>query len=107
MKDILNSIIIGIKKGLNIDTLPIKVRNFIDKPIVRLLRVIGGICLLMVLYNSYNAFYLPLNYFILVMGVGHAFFFVIITFIKSFYSLHKIIFKKEEFEVRKSPNKKI
>lgn len=39
-----NSLILGIKKGLSIPTLPPIVEFYYNYPIIRILRFIGGLC---------------------------------------------------------------
>jgi len=104
MKNInFNSIKLGIKKGLIIPTLPPKIDKFYSHPITRILRVIGGFCAVMVLTKNYTYFPYPLDYVTIFFAAIQLFQIVVISIIKLFYSIRKLIFKPEEFEVRNSP----
>ena len=100
MKNIINTIILGIKIGISIDTLPLKVRNLIEKPFSRLLRVIGGICLLLILSGIYEKFDFPFIWVILILGLSQSLFMVIINFTKFFYGTYIFFNKPELFEVK-------
>jgi len=107
MKTNFNSILLGFKKGLNIDTLPTNVRLFLDIPLIRVLRVIGGICVLIYLLNKngnipYNIPYF-LNILIIIIALIQLIQIVIISLIKLVYGLNKLIKDRKEFEVRNSP----
>ena len=110
IKDILQkfnsySIIIGIKKGYNIETLPESVRNFLSYPCVRILRVIGGLAVLITLFirNGYIDFYFPITilYIINIIALLQLTQIVVISLIKLVYGSKKILKNREEFEVRK------
>ena len=100
MKNIINTIILDIKIGISIDTLPLKVRNLIEKPFSRLLRVIGGICLLLILSGIYEKFDFPFIWVILILGLSQSLFMVIINFTKFFYGAYIFFNKPELFEVK-------
>jgi len=107
MRTNFNSIILGFKKGYNIETLPSNVRLFLEKPIIRILRVIGGVCVLIYLCNkngliSYNIPYY-LNIIIIILALIQLIQIVGISIIKIVFGLNKLIKHRKEFEVRNSP----
>lgn len=103
----LNSIILGLKKGYNLDVLPSKVRLFLNLPIIRIFRVIGGLSVLFFLLNkngiiSYNLPY-NLNIVIMILALIQLIQIIAISIIKLIYGLNKLIRHREELEVRNSP----
>ena len=98
-----NSIKLGIKKGLEIPTLPLKIRKFYDHILIRVFRFIGGVCLVLNLTKLYLTFPEILRYFFLGMSVVQITQILVILLIKIIYSSYKLIYKPEEFEVRNSP----
>ena len=92
---------LGVKKGLNLPTLPPKIEKFYGNVWVRIFRVIGGICLGLTITKKFDIFPYPLNYLIVILGFIQIFQIIVISCIKSVYSLNKIMFHPEEFEVRK------
>lgn len=98
-----NSIKLGIRKGLEIPTLPLKLRKFYDHILIRVLRFIGGFCLILNLTKFYLSFPEILRYIILIMSAIQITQILIITAIKIIYTSYKLIYKPEEFEVRNSP----
>lgn len=91
------SIMLGIKKGYNIPILPEKVNSFYNLLIIRVLRVIGGICLLIILLEKYNLFPEYLHYLIFFIGLTHLLSIIIIFLIKIFYGIYKLIYHSNEF----------
>jgi hypothetical protein len=91
----------GVKKGIFTPTLPKEMLEFQRKPLIRILRVLGGISLLTLLGRSY----FKLNGLVLYLSL----FFVIIFFIYHIYiSIHKYkhikkILMTEELEIKNSP----
>jgi len=106
-KSNLNSILIGLKKGFLLETLPHSVRLFLNKPIVRIFRVIGGLSVLFCLMhkNGIISYNLPYTLYIIltILALIQLMQIVIISVIKLVYSLNKLIRHREEFEVRNSP----
>jgi hypothetical protein len=98
-----NSIRLGIKKGLEIPTLPLQIRKFYDHILVRTVRFIGGLCVILNLTKLYLTFPEITHYFILLMSVLHIIQVLIILLIKIIYSIYTLIYKPEVFEVRNSP----
>jgi cytochrome c oxidase subunit 2 len=106
-KNNFNSIIIGFKKGYSINTLPDNIRIFLDYPVIRILRVIGGFSVIFYLMNkngiiSYNLPYY-LNIIITIFAFIQLVQIIIISVIKFVYSLNKLIRNRKELEVRNSP----
>jgi hypothetical protein len=56
---------IGIVKGWNIPTLPKGVITFLDLPFIRILRVLGGISVIIVLLKKHTLFPPVIEYLIL------------------------------------------
>lgn len=75
---------LGIKKGYNIPILPEKVNSFYNLLFIRVLRFIGGICLLIFLLEKYNIFPEYFQYFIIFIGLTHLLSIIIIFLIKIF-----------------------
>lgn len=98
-----NSIKSGIKKGLTVSSLPPKIAIFYSHPLIRILRVIGGFSAVIVLTKNYTFFPYPLDYVLMFLAIIQLFQIVIISIIKITYSIRKLIYKPEEFEVRNSP----
>jgi len=97
-----NSFVLGLKKGLSIPTLPPKINQLYYNPLMRIFRVIGGICILLVLTNQFLIFsYKIIRFTILFIASIHAIFIVIIFIIKIVYSIYTLIVKSKEFEIRK------
>ena len=74
-----NSLYLGVKKGYNISILPEKISQGIC---VRILRVIGGINLLLILTTKYLMFPLYLQKVILILGIIQSLQMLIIFIIK-------------------------
>jgi len=93
----------AIYKFWNIPKLPLKIQNFLLHPIIRVLRVIGGICVFCMV-SKLNIF-LPveLKYFIDIIAFFQLIQMSIIVFIKTLYAIYIFIYKPEYFEVRNSP----
>jgi hypothetical protein len=81
-KTILQSIITGLKVGLNTPMLPSKVLNFHNQIFIRLFRVIVGISIVTVLSNKHLLLFLPFNFFILLFALLHFIYIFIISIIK-------------------------
>jgi hypothetical protein len=94
---------LGIIKAYHIPMLPENVLIFYNNPFIRMLRVIGGLCVLLVLTKKYVLLPFPLNYFSLVFAVIQLFQIIIISIIKIVYSIKKLRKNPEEFEIRNSP----
>jgi len=97
------SIKLGVKKGMSIPTLPPKVEKFYSHPIMRIFRVIGGFCAVLVLTKNYTYLSYPFDFLCMYVAFLQMLFIVIISIIKSIYSIRKLIYNSKEFEVRNSP----
>jgi hypothetical protein len=105
----LNSIWLGLKKGYQIETLPNNVRTLLELPLVRIFRVIGG-CFAGVLFYlldkngtitinlSYN-----LNMIIYIIALIQFIQIFIVSVWRIVYGINKLLYHKEEFEIRNSP----
>ena len=102
-KKILNSIILGIKNGMRIPTLPVKINKIYNHIYFRIIRVIGGICLILNLTKFYLNFPDIFQYLILAFSLFQIIQILIIFTIKLIYGIYTLIYKSKEFEVRNSP----
>src|ERR1700712_4695371 len=104
-----NSVVKGVIKGYNLETLPQNVTNILNNPIVRILRVIGGLSFLLSLLIKNGTIELPvyLILFINVIALIQLFQIVIVSIIKLNYGIRKLILNRSEFEVRNSPLNRI
>jgi len=104
-----NSIFNSIKKGFihswKTPMMPASVLSFHNKLIVRIFRVLGGLCILMVLSKKYSLFYFPLNYIILTLSFFHIFYILIIIIIKIIYGIKQ--FRDGSLDVKNSPLDKL
>ena len=100
-KTILQRLLIGIKKGYNTLTLPPKILKFQSYPVIRILRVLGGISMLTILSKSYLHYPTYVLYICMFFGV----IFTIYHFIISYYRIKNIIaiIKSDKLEIRNSP----
>ena len=91
----------GIKLGWNLPSLPESVSKFHNHPLVRILRVIGGISIILFLSspkwigNSY------LYWIIFTLAMMHFLYITSISFIKIYYIIH--LWRNKKLEVRNSP----
>lgn len=99
----LRDISLGLKKGYNIPTLPHNLENLYSNIYIRIFRVIGGLCLLLVLTSNYSLFPVYLHTLIFFLGFIQSIQIVIIFIIKAIYASYTLIFKSKDFEVRNSP----
>lgn len=93
----------GIFKGFSIPLLPDSINKVYNLPLIRILRVIGGFSAVLVLTKNYT--YLPdvLHWIVLILGLIQLIQMVIISIIKVFFGIRKLIKNPKEFEVRNSP----
>ena len=101
-----NDTYIGIERGWSVDTLPYSVRSFLNEPFIRIFRVIGGICLLLVLSDAVRSgyFIFPLKVVIYIFAILQILQIFVILLIKSIYGLKTIIRNKKVFDIRNSPH---
>ena len=95
-----NSIYLGIVKGYNVPMLPKKIETIYNNIYIRMLRFIGGLCLLLVLTSHYSWFPIYLQIIIIIVGAIQSIQIFIILFIKIIYGIYTIIYKPKIFEVR-------
>lgn len=99
----LRDLFLGFKKGYNIPTLPHKLENLYSNIYIRIFRVIGGLCLLLVLTSNYSLFPVYLHTLIKIIGFIQSIQIVIIFTIKAIYASYTLIYNSKDFEVRYSP----
>lgn len=98
-----SSVLTGIKKGYNTPTLPKNILQFIQNPIVRVFRVLGGISVILLITNRLIFLGDEKLYFIsLVICV---ILFIMFSIYQIFITYHRIkymikVFKSEELDVR-------
>lgn len=104
-----NSIYLGLMKGYSISTLPISVERFYNNIFIRILRVIGGICLVLVLTNGSEKLSLPssIHTIIIALAFLQSIQILIIMIIKLIFGLYTLIYNRKIFEVRNSPLNKL
>ena len=93
----------GIIKGFYMPMLPENINKLYDNLFIRIIRVIGGLSLVLVLTSKYllfpNFFHNPL----LLLAIFQILQMFTISIIKIFYGIYMLTYKKKEFEVRNSP----
>ena len=99
----LHNIILAFKKANSISLLPRKIEVYYNYLYMRIFRVLGGICLVLVLTGKYSLFGEEIHIFIFILALIQSFLIIIINLIKFFYGLYIIIKKPNIFEVRNSP----
>jgi hypothetical protein len=104
---LLKRIIIGIKKGYNIQIVSDKVLLIINNPISRILRVIGGISFILTI--SQNIILLTTNKIIILLIQILGMIFISYCLILNMYKIIRIIkiIRNKEYEVRNSPLDKL
>lgn len=100
----INSVKLGIVKGYKISTLPNKIEIYYSHPLIRIFRIIGGFCAVLVWTNNYSSFPDPLKYITLYIAIIQLSQIMIITIIRIIYSIRKMIKSPEDFEIRNSPS---
>lgn len=95
-----SSFVKGIKKGYSVSTLPVKLEKFYNHIFIRILRVIGGICFVILVTKLYLNLPENLHLIIIIISAIQITQIIIILIIKIFYGIYKLLYKKEEFEVR-------
>lgn len=108
---LISSLYIGMKKGVAMELLPLKVSLFLEKPIVRVLRVIGGLSVLLSLFIRNKIILIDLPIFVFytinIIAIIQLIQIIIISIIKFIYGINKLIRHKKEFEIRNSPINKL
>jgi hypothetical protein len=101
IKSTLNSLVKGFKKAYSIPTLPDHIIEFTNKPLIRIMRFLGGVSFLTILSKSH------LNYHISILFIA-MFFATIFTIYHFYLSYHRFkhiryLLKSDKLEVKKSP----
>lgn len=101
IKSIFRSLLKGFKKGYEIPTLPPHIIEFTNKPLIRILRFLGGVSFLAMMSNSYLHY--PL-WFLAILTL----FTLIFTVYHFYLSYHRFkhiryLLKSGAYEVRNSP----
>jgi hypothetical protein len=97
------SLYLGFKRGYDIPILPEVIFKFYNIIYIRILRVIGGLCLFIVLTKIHLILPTYLHFPIIIIGFLQSLQICIIFMIKICYGLYTLIYKKKLFEVRNSP----
>jgi len=98
-----NSIVLGIKKGINIPMLPSIIIKFNHFIVVRILRFICGLCLLLVLTSVYNKLPEVYHSIVILLGFGQSIYILVMMIIRVCYGCYVLIYKRDLLEVRNSP----
>ena len=95
-----NPIFRGLKKGYDTEVLPPIVIGFLKKPVIRILRVIGGVCVILALFNKTFLLSYPYDIIVSCLAILLMIQITVISVIKFFYILYLFIFRPTDFEVR-------
>jgi hypothetical protein len=87
----------GIIKGYSIPLLPNYINKWYNHPFIRVLRVLGGICAILVLTKNY--LYLPMyvQRVVIIIGIIQLIQIVIISIIKIIFGVNKLIYNPKDF----------
>lgn len=80
--------------------LPEKLYKIYNLLYIRILRFIGGVCLLLVLTSSYLSLPIYLHKPIIIIGAIQSVQILIICIVKIIYGIYTLKYKSKEFEVR-------
>ena len=94
-----NSIILGVKKGYNVPLLPKKIEIIYSNIYSRILRFIGGFCMLIALTKYYLLLPLFFHKWIIILGLIQAVQIIVILTIKIVYGIYILKYKPKKFEV--------
>ena len=97
-----SSVYLGFVKAYNIPTLPKKLEIIYSNIYVRILRFIGGFCLLLILTNNHLSLPNCLHKLIIVVGAIQSIQILTIFIVKIIYGLYTLIYKSKDFEVKNS-----
>jgi len=101
MKLFLSRTFKGVKKGLLTPTLPPELIKFQQKPIIRILRVVGGLSLILLLGNSYLELHWTILILLFIFTILFQIYHIYLTYHR-FKHLKKIL-KSGELDIRNSP----
>ena len=96
----IHNLLLGFKKAYSISFLPPKVEYFHNLLLVRIFRVIGGVCIMLILTGKYTLILEQLQILVFIFAFIHITTIIIIQIIKVVYGLYIFIKKPELFEVR-------
>ena len=94
---------LGIKKGWSVEILPNPVTIFLNNPIIRVLRVIGGISVLIVVFKKHIFILPPFDFIVVLFAFLHFLQMITVFIIKICYGIKKLLCNKKDFEIRNSP----
>lgn len=100
---ILQNLLLAVKKSYSISFLPPKVEIFYNTPLMRIFRVIGGISIVLVITGKFTFIVKELQTIVFFIAAVHSSLISIIASIKFCYGFYVLIKKPEVFEVRNSP----
>lgn len=102
-KNLFSRLFIGIKKGVMTPTLPDNILKIQSNPLIRILRVLGGLSIIILLGNRKLDYSLHIYIIYLLLFIG--FLFLVYHIIISYYRLKNIfkILTSEDLDIRNSP----
>ena len=98
-----HNVLLAFKKAYSISLLPKRVEVLYSSLYMRIFRVLGGVCLVLVLTGKYSLFEEEVHILIFIPALIQSFLIILMGIIKFFYGLYIIIKKPSVFEVRNSP----
>ena len=98
-----SSVYLGFKKGFNAPILPNKFYILYNHIWVRILRFIGGFCLLITLSGFISNFPNEIHFYIKMCGFIQSIQIIFVLIFKFCYGIYFLKFKSKELEVRNSP----
>ena len=101
MLNILRRILIGAKKGWNTPTLPDKILKFQMHPLIRILRVLGGICTIFLLSNKGQDYPSYIIYITLLFSIIFLIYHMYISYHRTIH-IYKTL-KSDKLDIRNSP----
>lgn len=93
----------AIHKVWTLPKLPIKLNKFYNHIIIRIFRVLGGICFIIMLSQSYTDWPFYFKNLIDILATIQIIQMVIFGFIKAIYAIYIVIYHPQLLEVRNSP----
>ena len=83
------------------EIIPPILQAFLKKPVIRILRVIGGVCVMLAFAQNKNVFLsYPFDIIVYCLAILQMIQITVISVIKFFYILYLFIFRPTDFEVR-------
>lgn len=93
----------GVHKVWSLPKLPLQLNKFYNNIIVRALRVLGGICFIIMVSQIYNDWPIYFKSFIDILATIQIIQMVLFGFIKAIYAIYILIYYPELLEIRNSP----